>query len=76
MKRAGLKLRDLIIEINEAFAAQNLAVIKETENQTYEQVDISKWNPYGGAIAYGHPNGASGPRVTTFHDLFYKIHSL
>jgi acetyl-CoA acetyltransferase family protein len=67
MKRAGLKLRDFeVIEVNEAFAAQNLAVIKEIENLTGEQVDMAKWNPYGGAISFGHPNGASGPRICMF----------
>ncbi|MBF0528146.1 MAG: thiolase family protein [Deltaproteobacteria bacterium] len=67
LKRAGLKLRDLeVIECNEAFAVQNLAVIKELEHQTNEKVDIAKWNPNGGAIAYGHPNGASGGRIAMF----------
>jgi acetyl-CoA C-acetyltransferase len=45
---------------------QNLAVIKELENQTGEKVDREKWNPLGGAISYGHPNGASGARVCMF----------
>ena len=67
LKRAGLKLSDLdIIECNEAFAVQNLAVVKELENQTGEKVDMEKWNPLGGAIAYGHPNGASGARIGMF----------
>ncbi|MGD9213117.1 MAG: thiolase family protein, partial [Desulfobacteraceae bacterium] len=53
LKRAGLKLSDMdIMECNEAFAVQNLAVIKELENQTGETVDMSKWNPLGGAIAF------------------------
>lgn len=47
------------IEINEAFAAQVLAVIKELK------IDQSKINPYGGAIAVGHPLGASGARIVT-----------
>ncbi len=64
LKRAGLKLSDLkVIECNEAFAAQNLAVIRELENQTGEKVNMDNWNPNGGAIAYGHPNGASGVRI-------------
>ncbi len=64
LKRAGLKLFDLrVIECNEAFAAQNLAVIRELEKQTGERVDMDSWNPNGGAIAYGHPNGASGVRI-------------
>jgi acetyl-CoA acetyltransferase family protein len=67
IKRAGLKLGDLdVIECNEAFAVQNLAVIREIENQTGETVDMSKWNPMGGAIAFGHPNGASGARICMF----------
>ncbi|MDD5190005.1 MAG: thiolase family protein [Dehalococcoidales bacterium] len=67
MKRAGLKLSQFDhMECNEAFAVQNLAVIAELEKQTGEKVDRKKWNPLGGAIAYGHPNGASGARVCMF----------
>jgi acetyl-CoA acetyltransferase family protein len=67
IKRAGLKLSDFDhMECNEAFAVQNLAVIKELENQMGEKVDREKWNPLGGAISYGHPNGASGARVCMF----------
>lgn len=67
LKRAGLKLSDMdVMECNEAFAVQNLAVVKELEKQTGEKVDMSKWNPMGGAIAFGHPNGASGARVCMF----------
>lgn len=67
LKRAGLKLKDLDhMECNEAFAVQNLAVIAELEKQTGEKVDRAKWNPMGGAIAYGHPNGASGARIGMF----------
>jgi acetyl-CoA acyltransferase len=59
LKRAGLDLKDIdIIEMNEAFAAQSLACIKELG------VDISKLNIHGGAIALGHPLGASGARIT------------
>ncbi|MBU0996154.1 MAG: thiolase family protein [Proteobacteria bacterium] len=65
--RAGLKLSDMdVLECNEAFAVQNLAVIKELENQTGGKVDMADWNPLGGAIAYGHPNGASGARICMF----------
>jgi acetyl-CoA acyltransferase len=57
--RAGLALKDIdIIELNEAFAAQSLAVIKELG------LDIAKINLEGGAIAIGHPLGASGARIT------------
>src|SRR4030042_963052 len=67
IKRAGLKVSDMDhLECNEAFAVQNLAVIKEIENQTGEKIDLKKWNPLGGAIAFGHPNGASGARVCMF----------
>lgn len=67
LKRAGLKLSQLDhIECNEAFAVQNLAVVKELEKQTGETVNMDKWNPLGGAIAFGHPNGASGARVCMF----------
>ena len=67
IKRAGFKLSDMdVMECNEAFAVQNLAVIKEIENQTGEKVDMEKWNPMGGAISFGHPNGASGARIGMF----------
>ena len=67
IKRAGLTLADMdVMECNEAFAVQNLAVIKEIEKQTNEKVDMEKWNPMGGAIAFGHPNGASGARICMF----------
>jgi acetyl-CoA C-acetyltransferase len=67
LKRAGLKLADIdVIECNEAFAVQNLAVIMELEKQTGEKVNMEKWNPQGGAIAFGHANGASGARCGMF----------
>ncbi|MBU3916346.1 thiolase family protein [bacterium] len=67
IKRAGLKLSDFDhMECNEAFAVQNLAVIKEIENQMGGKIDLEKWNPMGGAISYGHPNGASGARICMF----------
>ena len=67
IKRAGLTLADMdIMECNEAFAVQNLAVIRELEKQTGHRIDMQKWNPNGGAIAFGHPNGASGARVCMF----------
>ncbi|MBI9076592.1 MAG: thiolase family protein [Desulfatibacillum sp.] len=65
--RAGLKLDDMdVMECNEAFAVQNLAVIKELEKQMDGKVNMDNWNPLGGAIAYGHPNGASGARIGMF----------
>jgi acetyl-CoA acyltransferase len=58
LARAGLTLADMdIIELNEAFAAQSLAVIKELG------LDPAKVNLDGGAIALGHPLGASGARI-------------
>jgi acetyl-CoA C-acetyltransferase len=67
LRRAGLQLQDMdVVECNEAFAAQNLAVIQELEKQTGEKVNMDKWNPQGGAIAFGHANGASGARCAMF----------
>ena len=64
MKRFGLSFDDIdVFECNEAFAAQNLSVIREREDQAGEKSDMEKWNPNGGAIAFGHPNGASGGRI-------------
>lgn len=59
LTRAGLALSDMdIIELNEAFAAQSLAVLKEMK------ADVARVNLDGGAIALGHPLGASGARIT------------
>src|SRR5207248_489804 len=56
---AGLKLSDIdVIELNEAFAAQSLAVIKEAN------LDPESVNPNGGAIALGHPLGCTGAKLT------------
>lgn len=67
LKRFGLGLNDIdVYECNEAFAAQNLCVIREMESLMGEKLDMARWNPNGGAIAYGHPNGASGTRITAF----------
>jgi acetyl-CoA C-acetyltransferase len=64
LKDAALRLEDMdIVECNEAFASQTLAVMKALERDGYG-VDPEKWNPYGGAIAFGHPNGMSGGRLT------------
>jgi len=60
LHKAGMKKEDIdLFEINEAFAVQALAVIK-TEN-----LDMSKVNVNGGAVALGHPIGASGARILT-----------
>ncbi len=67
LKKAGLMIGDMdVIECNEAFAAQNISVIREMEKQSGETIDQDKWNPNGGAIAIGHPNGASGARIGWF----------
>ena len=67
LKLAGLTAADIDVwECNEAFAAQNLSVIKELEQLTGHTLDMAKWNPNGGAIAIGHPNGASGARIAMF----------
>src|SRR5271169_7243371 len=59
LKLAGLKLSDIdVIELNEAFAAQSLAVIKEGG------LDPAIINPNGGAIALGHPLGCTGAKLT------------
>jgi 3-oxoadipyl-CoA thiolase len=66
LERAGLTIDDIdLIELNEAFAAQALAVMKELD------LDPERTNPNGGAIALGHPLGASGARIvaTLAHEL-------
>jgi len=66
LDRAGWKIADLdLIESNEAFAAQSLAVVRDLG------LDTSKVNVNGGAIAIGHPIGASGARVlvTLLHEM-------
>ncbi|HEX9156758.1 MAG TPA: thiolase family protein [Syntrophales bacterium] len=66
LKRAGLKMSDMdVIEINEAFAAQVIACVRELEAQGHA-MDMEKLNPNGGAIAFGHPNGMSGTRLAIF----------
>ena len=68
IERAGLQLADIeAIELNEAFAAQALAVIRELG------LDQARVNVNGGAIALGHPIGASGARVLT--TLLYRLRS-
>jgi acetyl-CoA acetyltransferase family protein len=66
LQRAGMQLGDIdIIELNEAFAAQSLSVVKAMG------IDEEKLNPHGGAIALGHPLGCSGARIiaTLINDL-------
>ncbi len=66
MKKAGVTIEDIdLVEANEAFAAQSIAVARELH------FDMSKVNVNGGAIALGHPVGASGARiiVTLLHEM-------
>ena len=59
LKRANLSIKDIdIIELNEAFASQSLACIKDLG------IEEQKLNLDGGAIALGHPLGATGARIT------------
>jgi acetyl-CoA acyltransferase len=58
--KAGLTMEQIdIVELNEAFAAQSIAVIRELS------IPLTKLNPSGGAIALGHPLGCSGARIVT-----------
>ena len=66
MDKAGLTIDDMdLIEANEAFAAQSIAVARELK------FDMNKVNVNGGAISIGHPVGASGARiiVTLLHEM-------
>ena len=67
LKRAGLRIDQIdLIELNEAFAAQAIACIRELK------LDPAKVNIYGGAIALGHPLGATGARLLT--TLVHALH--
>jgi acetyl-CoA acyltransferase len=71
LEQTGLKLEDFgWIELNEAFAAQSLAVIREMD------LDMEKLNPLGGAIALGHPLGATGAKLTTTLVHAMKRHNI
>ncbi len=66
LSKARLRMEDMdLIELNEAFASQSLAVIRDLS------IDTRKLNPNGGAIALGHPLGCSGARIMTtlLHEL-------
>jgi len=66
LQRAGLKIEDIgLIELNEAFASQSIACIRELG------LEASKVNVNGGAIALGHPLGCSGARIST--TLLYEM---
>lgn len=67
LARAGLTVSDLdLVELNEAFAAQSIACIRELK------LDPAKVNVYGGAIALGHPLGASGAKIVA--TLVHALH--
>ena len=67
LRKAGMKLDDIqLIEFNEAFAAQAVAVARELK------MDLSRVNVNGGAIALGHPLGATGAKLTT--QLVHELH--
>lgn len=86
LKHAGLKLNDVdVIELNEAFAAQSIGVVKSlaAEHGVSEKDIFEKTNIQGGAIALGHPVGASGARITVTllhlmkkHNFQYGLASL
>jgi acetyl-CoA C-acetyltransferase len=66
LKKAGLEIKDIdLFEINEAFALVALAAIHEM------RLNPKKVNPHGGAVALGHPIGASGARILT--TLLYSL---
>lgn len=64
LEKMGMQPSDIdVFECNEAFAAQNLGVIRQMEKMSGQSINMDTWNPNGGAIAFGHPNGASGARI-------------
>jgi acetyl-CoA C-acetyltransferase len=66
LAKAGLRIADIdLVEANEAFAAQSIAVVRDLK------LDPAKVNVNGGAIALGHPIGASGARILT--TLIYEM---
>lgn len=74
LKQAGLTLKDMdVIELNEAFAAQSIAVIREWEAWGISRDQLmKKINPNGGAIALGHPLAATGAVLTV--KCMYELH--
>jgi len=86
LDKAGLALEDMeVIELNEAFAAQVLACVRASESDEFGReklgrkralgkIDMARLNPNGGAIALGHPVGATGSRLllTTAHELIAR----
>jgi acetyl-CoA C-acetyltransferase len=77
LKMAKMNLKDIdLIELNEAFAAQALGVVAElsVEHNLSKEEIMNKTNVHGGAIALGHPVGASGNRiiVTLLHEMIKR----
>ncbi|MBQ7796872.1 MAG: thiolase family protein, partial [Lachnospiraceae bacterium] len=74
LEKAGLSIKDIsLIELNEAFASQSIAVMREWAKwgeESFEEV-VSRTNVNGGAISMGHPMGATGIVLTT--KLFYEM---
>ena len=69
LNKTGLTIADMdVIELNEAFAAQAIAVLRELDLQA----DAPHVNSWGGAIAMGHPLGMSGARLVT--TAIYQLH--
>ena len=81
LNQADMKLADVeLVELNEAFAAQSLGVVHELveEHKIDRDAFLEKTNVNGGAIALGHPVGASGNRifVTLIHEMVKRdLHS-
>jgi acetyl-CoA acyltransferase 2 len=72
LQSGGVAMNDVaVVEINEAFAPQVIACLRELDNDPSTSSAQAKLNPHGGAIALGHPLGASGARLalTTLHEL-------
>ena len=81
LKKAGMKLTDIdVLELNEAFAAQSLGVIKQLceDHKVTEEWFHTNCNVNGGAIALGHPIGASGNRITVslIHEMKRSGHKI
>lgn len=69
LRKAGLTMKEIdLVELNEAFAAQSIAVVRDL------QIPLEKLNPNGGAIALGHPLGCSGARIITtlLHEMKHR----
>lgn len=80
LDKSEISLDDIdVFELNEAFASQSISVLKELSKDTKQEHDkfMKKVNPYGGAIALGHPIGASGARISTtlIHNMISNGHT-